>query len=73
MATVRSGNQAVLVVVDVQNGVMSDAWDAPRVVKSGSVWTSQGPGTALEFALSIVEELCGGETARRLGHAMLVA
>jgi 4-methyl-5(b-hydroxyethyl)-thiazole monophosphate biosynthesis len=46
---------------------------APRVVKSGNVWTSQGPGTALEFALSIVEELCGGEIARRLGHAMLVA
>ena len=32
MATVREGNKAVLLVVDVQNGVMSDAWDAPRVV-----------------------------------------
>lgn len=51
----------------------AEVLDAPRVVKSGSVWTSQGPGTALEFALSIVEELCGGETARKLGHAMLVA
>ena len=32
MATVREGNKAVLVVVDVQVGVMRDAWDAARVV-----------------------------------------
>lgn len=32
MATVRDGNKGVLVVVDVQVGVMRDAWDAPRVI-----------------------------------------
>ena len=32
MATVREGNKSVLLVVDVQAGVMSEAWDAPRVV-----------------------------------------
>lgn len=32
MATVREGNKAALVVVDVQVGVMADAWDATRVV-----------------------------------------
>ena len=32
MATVRKGNQGVLLVVDVQTGVMNDAWDARRVV-----------------------------------------
>jgi aspartate racemase len=32
MSTVRSGNQPALVVVDVQVGVMADAWDASRVV-----------------------------------------
>ena len=32
MATVREGNQAVLLVVDVQVGVMREAWDAARVV-----------------------------------------
>jgi nicotinamidase-related amidase len=32
MATVRKGNKATLLVVDVQNGVMSNAWDAPRVI-----------------------------------------
>lgn len=34
-----------------------------RVVRSGNVITSQGPGTALEFALALVAAL-GGETLR---------
>ena len=32
MATVREGQRSVLLVVDVQVGVMKDAWQAPRVV-----------------------------------------
>jgi nicotinamidase-related amidase len=32
MATVREGNKAALVVVDVQVGVMREAWDASRVI-----------------------------------------
>jgi nicotinamidase-related amidase len=32
MATVRSGNKGVLVLVDVQVGVMREAWDAARIV-----------------------------------------
>lgn len=32
MATVREGSRTVLLVVDVQVGVMEGAWDAPRVV-----------------------------------------
>jgi nicotinamidase-related amidase len=32
MATVREGNRAALVVVDVQVGVIADAWDAARVI-----------------------------------------
>ena len=32
MATVREGNKGVLVIVDVQVGVVSEAWDAPRVI-----------------------------------------
>jgi hypothetical protein len=31
MATVREGSKAVLMVVDVQVGVMSTSWDAPRI------------------------------------------
>lgn len=47
--------------------------DGPRVVRSGSVFTSQGPGTALEFALALVEELRGPSAAQALEQAMLVA
>lgn len=32
MATVREGNKAALVVVDVQVGVMREAWEASRVI-----------------------------------------
>lgn len=32
MATVRDGNQGVLMVVDVQRGVMAEAWEAPRII-----------------------------------------
>jgi nicotinamidase-related amidase len=34
MATVREGNRGVLLVVDVQVGVMSEAWDAPRIIRN---------------------------------------
>jgi nicotinamidase-related amidase len=36
MATVREGNKPVLVVVDVQVGVMKGAWEAQRVIESVS-------------------------------------
>ncbi|MGA2530670.1 MAG: isochorismatase family protein [Acidimicrobiales bacterium] len=34
MATVREGNKAVLVVVDVQVGVMGESWDSERIIKN---------------------------------------
>jgi nicotinamidase-related amidase len=34
MAVARTGNQSALVVVDVQVGVMAEAWDAVRVIKN---------------------------------------
>lgn len=36
MATVREGNKGVLLVVDVQVGVMRESWDAPRIIKNVS-------------------------------------
>ena len=36
MATVREGNRPVLLVVDVQVGVVNNAWDAPRIIKNVS-------------------------------------
>ena len=32
MATIREGNKPVLLVVDVQVGVVAESWDAPRVI-----------------------------------------
>ena len=34
MATVREGNKGVLLVVDVQVGVMAEAWDSERIAKN---------------------------------------
>jgi nicotinamidase-related amidase len=34
MATVREGNRGVLLVVDVQVGVMRDAWDGARIIEN---------------------------------------
>ncbi len=46
--------------------------DQPRVVRSGKVFTSQGPGTAIEFALELVAEFVGRAQADQLRRAMLV-
>lgn len=37
-----------------------------NVVKSGQLITSKGPGTAMEFALSLIAELKGQETAEEI-------
>jgi nicotinamidase-related amidase len=34
MAIIREGKKAVLLIVDVQVGVMRTAWDAPRIIKN---------------------------------------
>lgn len=43
-----------------------------RVVRDGKLVTSRGPGTALEFALALVEELCGREKAAQVAAPMLL-
>jgi len=50
----------------------ADVRDTPRVVRSGHVVTSQGPGTAIEFALALVADLVGQAKADELEAAMLV-
>lgn len=44
-----------------------------RVVVDGSVITSRGAGTAMEFALELVRALAGAEKADSLAQAMIVA
>ncbi|SDG53479.1 4-methyl-5(b-hydroxyethyl)-thiazole monophosphate biosynthesis [Pseudomonas benzenivorans] len=45
--------------------------DQPVVV-DGNCITSQGPGTALEFALTLVEHLRGKGTRKQVAEAMLI-
>ena len=42
-----------------------------RVVEAGTLITSRGPGTALEFSLELVRVLKGAETAEALAAIML--
>ncbi|MFT3791246.1 MAG: cysteine hydrolase [Rudaea sp.] len=37
MATVREGNMSVMVVVDVQVGIMKEVWEAQRIIKNVSL------------------------------------
>ncbi|MEZ0361243.1 MAG: DJ-1 family glyoxalase III [Hydrogenobacter sp.] len=43
-----------------------------RVVEDGKIITSQGPGTALLFALKLVERLAGKDKAREVAQKMLI-
>ncbi len=42
-----------------------------RVVLDGKIITSQGPGTAMEFAFRLVEVLCGGKKAEEVNSGVL--
>ena len=44
-----------------------------RVVVSHNFITSQGPGTALDFALQIVDRVCGGDASTGVSHEMVIA
>ena len=44
-----------------------------RVVQDGKLITSRGPGTALEFALKLVQEMAGEQKANALRTGMLVS
>lgn len=43
-----------------------------RVVVDGNCVTSQGPGTALDFALELVEQLCGVVKREEVGAPMVL-
>jgi 4-methyl-5(b-hydroxyethyl)-thiazole monophosphate biosynthesis len=50
----------------------SARYSEDRVVVDGNVITSRGPGTALEFSLSLVQKLLGPDAAEKLRERMLV-
>lgn len=43
-----------------------------RVVQDGKIFTSRGPGTAMDFALALVRELQGESTVDQLKQQMLL-
>ncbi|MBI4860426.1 MAG: DJ-1/PfpI family protein [Candidatus Riflebacteria bacterium] len=47
-------------------------WRVQPVVTSGKVVTSQGPGTAMAFALTLVKHLLGDEKAAQIASPMIV-
>ena len=47
------------------------AFAAGSVVKSGQLITSKGPGTAMDFALALIEELKDAETAREIQKELI--
>jgi len=59
----------------VREAVEGAGWEYSEetVVVDGRVITSRGPGTALLFALTIVEQLCGKEKRDEVAGPMIVA
>jgi 4-methyl-5(b-hydroxyethyl)-thiazole monophosphate biosynthesis len=55
------------------NELPSARYVEERVVVDDELVTSRGPGTALEFALVLVEKLAGAEAADKLRSGMIVA
>lgn len=62
MATVREGNKGVLLVVDVQVGVMSGAWDSDRIVDnvSRAIERARAEGVPVVWVQHSDEELPHG-------------
>ena len=62
MATLREGNRGILLVVDVQTGVMSQAWDAPRIINNvaRAVVRARAKGVPVIWVQHSNHELPGG-------------
>lgn len=65
MATVREGSKSVLMVVDVQVGVVGDAWEAPRVIGNvaRAVERARAQGVPVIWVQHADEELAHGSPA----------
>lgn len=51
--------------------VLGDAYENAPVVVDGNIVTSQGPGTAMLFALVLIRYLVGNEVAEQVAQGML--
>ena len=68
-----TGGKAVTSHPVVQEELKGLDYREDRVVKDGTMVTSRGPGTALEFSLELVRILAGPEKAAELSAMMLAA
>jgi len=50
---------------------LGDSYDAAPVIADGNIITSQGPGTAMLFALVLVQHLAGEKVARHVADGLL--
>jgi nicotinamidase-related amidase len=75
VATVRGGNKGVLLVVDVQVGVMAEAWDSERITKnvSRAVERARAAGVPVVWVQHSDEELLYGSPQWQLVPALVPA
>ena len=75
MATIREGNKAVLLVVDVQVGVMRTAWDTPRIIKNINIAVekARGQGIPVIWVQHSDNELVDGSPDWQLAPELLPA
>jgi 4-methyl-5(b-hydroxyethyl)-thiazole monophosphate biosynthesis len=52
---------------------LGESYDDAPVVADGNLITSQGPGTAMLFALVLVQHFAGDEAARRVADGLLTS
>jgi len=74
-STEEQGKKKVTSHPSVKKEVEQAGWEysEERIVVDGKVITSRGPGTAILFALRIVEELCGKEKRNEVEGPMVCA
>lgn len=53
-----------------EEGIQDAEYSADRVVQDGKLITAKGPGAAIEFALTLVEALCGKEKAEEVRSSL---
>ena len=62
----------MLFVTDAGVASKGYKYSEDRVVEDGKLITSRGPGTAFDFALTIVERLVNADKRHELQEAMLL-
>ncbi len=66
------GNRKATVYPSLRDNLGSAIYTEERVVVDKGIVTSQGPGTAIEFGLKLVEILLGYEKAKEVAERILV-